>query len=76
MAFAISLTITYKPSIFRYDVAVVEVDISCPWMISYNNYDGSERVLAFKSISECNEVRFTWIPFPLSPHHLLGLEKV
>ena len=76
MAFAISLTITYKPSIFRYDVAVVEVDISCPWMISYNNYDGSERVLAFKSISECNEVRLTLMSFRLLPRYWLGLEKV
>ena len=66
---------TYKPRMFRYDVAVVEVDISRPWMISYSNEDGSERVLAFESISDCNEVRFTSIPFPLPLRQLLGIEK-
>ena len=64
---------TYKPRLFRYDVAVVEVDISQPWMISYSNDDGSERVCVINSISDCNEVRFDCIPFPLPPRQLLGL---
>jgi len=66
---------TYKPTIFRYDVAVVEVDISRPWMISDNNCDGSERVRVINGISEGNEVRFNCIPFPLPPRYLLGLEE-
>lgn len=66
---------TYKPSIIRYDVAVVEVDISRPWMFYQSDYDGSERILCFKNCTEFNEVFFKWIPFCLNIRDYLGLSK-
>lgn len=65
---------TYK-DFFTYDVAVVEVDISRPWMFDISNEDGSEHIYSFKSCSEYNEVSFMCIPFPLKPRVYLGLEK-
>ena len=44
---------TYK-DFFTYDVAVVEIDISRPWMFSRSNYDGSEHILCDRKSTRLN----------------------
>ena len=66
---------TYK-DFFTYDVAVVTIDISRPWMFHTSDEDGSEHIYVFKSCSEYNEVHFTCLPFSLKPRVYLGLDEV
>ena len=66
---------SYK-NFFDLDVAVVEIDISRPWMFHINDEDGGEHIYTVKSRSEFNEVEFDCHPFPLKPRIYLGLEKV
>ena len=66
---------SYK-DFFQLDVAIVEIDISRPWLFCVSDYDGSEHICCFDSHSEFNEINFKRYLFPLRLRKYLGLEKI